>query len=335
MIKFSIIIPIYNRPDELEELLASLLVQEPIFEVVVVEDGSQRRSDGVVARYSDKLRINYIYQENRGPAGARNRGAQCAQGEWLLILDSDTTLPPDYIASARLGVEQGGVELFGGADREDSSYTAIQRAINYSMTSPMSSGGIRGAKRSMDKFYPRSFNMGVKREVFNAVGGFGDMRFGEDIDFSYRVIGAGWRSAYMPDLWLYHKRRANLRQFFKQIYNSGIARVVLSVKYPGSLKLVHTLPAMFAVGVCSLIALIPMYILIPITSLLLLPFGVLIVAILIDASLRCSSVKVGALAVVTTFTQLLSYGLGFLSALWSVVLLKGQGKGAFTKNFYD
>ncbi len=329
MIKFSVIIPIYNRPDELDELLESLREQMPIFEVIVVEDGSDLRSDAVVEKYSDSLDIKYIYQPNAGPAMARNRGAQEAVGEWLLILDSDTTLPSGYISHALDGVNSGDFELFGGADREDSSFTPIQKAINYSMTSPLSSGGIRGSKKSMDKFYPRSFNMGVKRRLFNEVGGFSNMRFGEDIDFSYRVIATGARSAFLPDTWLYHKRRANLRQFFKQLYNSGIARVVLSIKFPGSLKLVHMLPSLFVIGAIFLTLTAPICIY------SLLPLLLLVVLIFIDASLRCSSIIVGGLAIASTLTQLSSYGLGFISAFWRMIVLKRKSFSAFTKTFYD
>ncbi|MFR9649133.1 MAG: glycosyltransferase [Rikenellaceae bacterium] len=329
MIQFSIIIPIYNRPDELDELLGSLIEQEPIFEVIVVEDGSSNRSDGVVDKYSNSLTIKYIYQSNTGPAMARNRGVEEAVGEWLIILDSDTMLPAEYILNAQRGVEGGDIDFFGGADCEHPSFTAMQKAINYSMTSPLSSGGIRGSKKSMDKFYPRSFNMGVRRDIFNSVGGFSNMRFGEDIDLSYRIIAAGGRSAFLPDVWLYHKRRANLRQFFKQLYNSGIARIVLSLNHPGSLKLVHTLPAVFLLGVLFLILSAP------ICPWSLLPILLLAVVIFIDALLRCSNLKVAMLAVATTITQLVSYGAGFISGVWNVLILKRKKYRAFSRTFYD
>ncbi len=331
----SVIIPLYNRPSEIEELLASLVGQLPIFEVIIVEDGSQIRSDEVIARYSNKLDISYIYQDNGGPGAARNRGAQEATAPWLIFLDSDTTLPEGYMAAAAQALEGDGAartDMWGGADREMQNYTPLQRAINYSMTSPLTTGGIRGsrsgASRAADKFYPRSFNMGIRRELFNRVGGFSAMRFGEDIDLSYRVVAEGFEVRFFSQLWLFHKRRSTIQQFFKQLFNSGIARVALSVKHHGTLKFVHLLP-MFFVLVATFLLLGAFW-----SPWSLMPFALLVLILFTDAVARTRSAHVALLAVVTTITQLKSYGFGLIVGWFNICLLRRRSYTAFTSNFY-
>ena len=244
--KFSVIIPVYNRPQEVRELLESLSVQQhKEFEAIIVEDGSTIRCEDICKEFSDRIPVSYHYKENGGPASARNFGAQWARGEWLLFFDSDCIIPDNYFQS--VGEELAGKEcqLFGGADRSHPSFTTLQKAIDYSMTSIITTGGIRGNRKSADKFYPRTFNMGIKKTVFDQIGGFSNMRFGEDVDFSYKVKEGGYDSRFFPNAWVYHKRRNTFRTFFKQVFNSGIARIHLSKRHPGTLKLVHLLPSGF------------------------------------------------------------------------------------------
>ena len=327
---FSIIIPVYNRPDEVQELLESLTQQTYTdFETLLVEDGSTHRCDTVAQAYADRLAIRYFYKENSGPGQSRNYGAERARGTYFIILDSDSILPAGYLSAVEAGLQDGAVDAFGGPDRAHDSFTDMQKAINYAMTSFFTTGGIRGGKKKMDKFYPRSFNMGIKSEVYRKLGGFSDMRFGEDIDFSIRIIKGGYDCRLFPDAWVYHKRRTDLKKFFKQVHNSGIARINLYKKYPDSLKLVHLLPALFTVGVVLLllVSTVCPY------ALTLLPAYAL--ALFVDASLRNKSLCVGTYAVAASFVQLMGYGTGFLRAWWRRCILgRSEEMQAFRKNFY-
>lgn len=214
-IKYSIIIPVFNRPDEVDELLRSLTEQtRSHFEVVVVEDGSTRPCENVCKGYSGALDISYYKKPNSGPGQSRNYGAERARGEYLIVLDSDVVLPPKYIEAVDAALSGGGIDAFGGPDMAHPSFTDTQKAISYSMTGFFTTGGIRGSrKRKMDKFYPRSFNMGIRRDVYMRLGGFSKMRFGEDIDFSIRIFKAGCRCRLFPEAWVWHKRRTDFRKF--------------------------------------------------------------------------------------------------------------------------
>ena len=251
--KFSIIVPVFNRPDEVDELLESLTLQSVHdFEVIIVEDGSQKPCKDVCDKYADKLNLKYFMKENSGPGQSRNYGAERSEGEYLLILDSDVVLPENYLYAIEEELNSEQADAFGGPDRAHDSFTDTQKAISYSMTSFFTTGGIRGGKKKMDKFYPRSFNMGIRRDVYQKLEGFSKMRFGEDIDFSIRIFKAGYKCRLFPGAWVYHKRRTDFRKFWRQVYNSGIARINLYKKYPESLKLVHLLPMVFTVGVAIL-----------------------------------------------------------------------------------
>ncbi|MEG2855945.1 glycosyltransferase, partial [Bacteroides sp.] len=226
--RYSVIIPVYNRPDEVNELLQSLVEQHyNDFEVIIVEDGSSVPCKTIADAYSDRLTIHYFEKPNSGPGQTRNYGAERSRGEYLLILDSDCIIPPGYFEAIEQELQNKPADAFGGPDRAHSSFSDMQKAINYSMTSFFTTGGIRGGKKKMDKFYPRSFNMGVRRTVYQALGGFSDMRFGEDIDFSIRIFKGGYSCRLFPGAWVYHKRRTDLKKFFKQVHNSGIARINL------------------------------------------------------------------------------------------------------------
>ena len=252
--KYSFIIPVYNRPDEVDELLDSLTRQTlRDFEVVVVEDGSAIPCKEVVDKYADFLTIHYYNKANSGPGQTRNYGVERANGEYMLILDSDCIIPDNYLKEVEAELQCEKTDAFGGPDRAHESFSDVQKAINYAMTSFFTTGGIRGGKKKLDKFYPRSFNMGVRKDVYQALDGFSKMRFGEDIDFSIRIFKGGYACRLFPDAWVWHKRRTDLKKFFKQVHNSGIARINLYKKYPESLKLVHTLPALFTLGVAFLL----------------------------------------------------------------------------------
>lgn len=328
--KYSLIIPVYNRLDEVDELLDSLTKQHYTeFEVLVVEDGSSNSCESVVDRYAELLNIHYFVKSNSGPGQTRNYGAERSHGEYLIILDSDCVLPPGYLDAIEAELQRNPADAFGGPDRANDSFSSIQKAINYAMTSFFTTGGIRGGTRKMDKFYPRSFNMGVRREVYQALGGFSKMRFGEDIDFSIRIFQNGYHCRLFPEAWVWHKRRTDWHKFFKQVYNSGIARINLYKKYPESLKLVHGLPAVFVLGVIALLLVAPFCI----WSLsLLLVFSLII---FIDASVQNKSVRIGILSVVAAFIQLTGYGLGFLCAWWKRCVCRQGEFAAFEKNFYQ
>lgn len=326
---FSFIIPVYNRPVEVKELLESLAEQtDTDFEVVIVEDGSQITSKEVVDSFADKFNITYYFTSNGGPGKARNYGALKASGEYLIVLDSDCILPPAYLKNVKDELKNTNADAFGGPDRAADNFTDVQKAINYSMTSFFTTGGIRGGKKKMDKFYPRSFNMGIRKTVYEALNGFSAMRFGEDIDFSIRLYEAGYKVYLFSSAWVYHKRRTDWKKFFRQVYNSGIARINLFLKYPDSLKMVHFLPAFFTIGVFALLIVSIFY------PWALSLFGVYVLLLFLDASIRTKSIKIGFLSIIAAFVQLTGYGLGFLSATWKRIILKKDEFSAFEKNFY-
>ena len=325
----SLIIPVYNRPNEVEELLDSLTRQsETNFEVVIVEDGSKETCQHVVEAFKDKLDVSYSYIPNGGPGNARNYGAKQSKGDYLIVLDSDCILPPDYIKSVNKELKETGADAFGGPDKASDSFTDVQKAINYSMTSFFTTGGIRGGKKKMDKFYPRSFNMGIRREVYEALGGFSKMRFGEDIDFSVRIFKGGYRCRLFPDAWVYHKRRTDLKKFFKQVHNSGIARINLYKKYPESLKVVHLLPAAFTLGVAILLLGSPF------CPYSLTPIALYALLVCVDSSIQNRSLRIGIYSIAASFIQLIGYGTGFWRAWWNRCILGKDEFEAFKKNFY-
>ena len=335
--KYSFIIPVYNRPDEVDELLESLSRQTlKDFEVVVVEDGSGVPCRPVVEKYAGQMPIHYYYKENSGPGQTRNYGVERAAGEYMLILDSDAVLPETYLAAVDAELQNRPCDAFGGPDRAHPSFTPMQKAINYAMTSFFTTGGIRGGKKKLDKFYPRSFNMGVRREVYLALNGFSKMRFGEDIDFSTRIFKGGYSCRLFPEAWVWHKRRTDLRKFFKQVHNSGIARINLTKRHPGTLKLVHLLPAVFTLGCTLLVVLSPLAALLgcPHWWAPLLPLLLFALLICCDAAMQEKSIGVGLRAVAAAYVQLLGYGSGFIRAWWQRCVL-GRGEfDAFRKNFY-
>ena len=334
---YSVIVPVYNRPDEVDELLASLCRQEEKdFEVVIVEDGSQVTCEEVCRKYEDRLQLKYFMKSNSGPGQSRNYGAERASGEWLIVLDSDVVLPDGYLKAVTAELASHPCDAWGGPDAANDSFTPVQKAISYSMTSFFTTGGIRGGKAKLDKFYPRSFNMGIRRDVYMSLSGFSKMRFGEDIDFSYRIVEAGYKTALLPEAWVWHKRRTDFRKFFRQVFNSGIARINLEKRHPGTMKLVHLLPMLFTVGTLSLllIALCGLFMALWLPAIALLPLLLYSLIIFIDSSIRNKSLWVGLLSIPAAFVQLIGYGFGFLKAWWKRIVLRQDEFTAFEKNFY-
>lgn len=313
MRKYSIVTPVYNRPEELAELLESLANQTiPPFEVLIVEDGSTLTSEEVCAQFSEKLPIRYFQKPNSGQGFSRNYAFERATGDYFIQLDSDAVLPPTYLEMVEAGLNAHAWDAFGGPDAADTSFTPIQKAINYAMTSVFTTGGIRGKKDNLGgQFHPRSFNFGLSRQVYETVGGYTLTRMAEDIEYSIRILQHGFRVGLIPEAFVYHKRRTSFQQFFKQLHFFGRGRINLFRFYPKELKLVHTFPAVFLISLLSL----PLWALIfpPLAWLGLGVFGLYFLLISWDATRQNQSLYVGGLSIVACIIQLSAYGLGFLS----------------------
>ena len=314
MERFSIIIPVYNRPDEVAELLESLTKQtDKGFEVLIIEDGSAVPCKEVCEQYADKLDLHYYFKPNSGRSETRNYGMERASGDWFIIYDSDVIVPPQYIATVREELAKNPVDCYGGPDAADNSFSDVQKAINYSMTSIMTTGGIRGATKNKEKFSPRSFNMGISRKCFETVGGYKNM-IGEDIDMSIRIKDAGFKTTLIPEAYVYHKRRVDLTKFFRQVNTFGKGRVLLGELHPGSLKPVHLMPAAFVIGNIGLVLLaIGLSIIDYRLSLLCLaPIVLYVLGIFCESLIKNKSVKIALLSIVAAYMQLFGYGTGFL-----------------------
>ena len=315
--KFSIIVPVYNRIDEVADLLESLSRQTVNnFELVLVEDGSTQPCKDVVKLYEGKFPIQYYYKENEGRSIARNYGMERAEGDYFIFFDSDCVVPEDYFEKLQAQYEAMPVDCFGGPDAAHDSFSTTQKAINYSMTSFLTTGGIRGGKISLEKFTPRTFNMGFARKVYESVGGFREM-FSEDIDMSTRIRNAGFSLSLYPDQYVYHKRRVDFKKFFRQVYVFGMSRITLKLLYPGSMKAVHFLPAMFVLGSIALILLS-----IFVSPYWILPLVAYLLAIFIAALFATKSFVIALKAVPASIIQLSGYGLGFIKAYVTKIILR-------------
>lgn len=314
----------------MDELLESLTKQTlKDFEVIIVEDGSIKPCKDVCEKYANILDLHYYAKENSGPGQSRNYGAERSNGEWLIILDSDVVLPEGYLEAVEKSLASStSIVAWGGPDAAHPSFTPVQKAISYSMTSFFTTGGIRGGKAKLDKFYPRSFNMGIRRDVYLKLEGFTKMRFGEDIDFSYRIVEAGYMPRLFPEAWVWHKRRTDFRKFFRQVYNSGIARINLEKRHPGTMKLVHLLPTVFTLGVIGLLLITFIF------TYACVPIILYSAIIFIDSSIKNKSLWVGLLSIPAAFVQLMGYGFGFIESWWKRCVLKQDEFTAFEKNFY-
>ena len=309
---YSLIIPVYNRPVEIEELLESLTHQTySHFEVVIIEDGSQQQCKSVIEKYASKLPISYYFKENEGQGFARNYGFEKAKGDYFIVFDSDCLIHSNYLETVDKSIEEHKWEAFGGPDKEHESFSLIQKAISYSMTSPFTTGGIRGNKKHAGTFHPRSFNMGISKEVFATTQGYKITRMGEDIEFSIRIMESGFKVGLILDAFVYHKRRTNLVQFYKQLHFFGRARINISRFYPKELKLVHAFPALFLVGWFVLPSL---YFLSPILFKLGVGLlGIYYLLIFFHCLITQKNIIVAGLSIITSTIQLLAYGVGFVS----------------------
>lgn len=327
---YSLIIPVFNRPQEVEELLGSLTNQSfKNFEVLLVEDGSEERCEAVAARYREQLAISYFFKSNSGPGLSRNYGAERAAGDYFIFIDSDCVIPENYLREIDQSLQANYSDSFGGPDKAHASFSALQKAINYSMTSFLTTGGIRGGKKRLDQFHPRSFNMGFSKKVFEKTGGFSTMRFGEDIDLSLRILKNGFKAMLIEKAFVYHKRRTNFKSFYKQVFNSGIARINLSLRHPGTLKMVHLLPSFFSIG-CFLSLLFGIFF----NSFFFLPLLAFMAVVFVDSSICNKDIAVGLLSIPASMIQLLGYGLGFLYAFWKRIVLRKDEFAMYLKNFY-
>ncbi|MBD5335282.1 MAG: glycosyltransferase [Duncaniella sp.] len=317
--RFSVIVPVYNRIDEVRDLLGSLSAQTlKNFEVVIVEDGSTAPCEEAVREVRD-VDVSYYYKENEGRSIARNYGLERARGDYFIFFDSDCVIPPDYFATLTQELDAHPTDCFGGPDSAHESFSSTQKAINFAMTSFLTTGGIRGGKVSLEKFVPRTFNMGFARKVYEKVGGFREM-FSEDIDMSTRIREAGFSIALVRPAYVYHKRRIDLKKFLRQVYVFGMSRITLKLLYPGSLKAVHALPA-----IAVLIGLALVVLAITVSPWFLLPLAIYLAAIFIAALISTRSIVIAAKAVPASVIQICGYGCGFIKA-YVIKILLGKGR---------
>lgn len=329
--KFSFIIPVYNRPDEIDELLQSLTIQDyhNDFEVVIVEDGSSIPCQFVIDVYKDRLNISYFFKPNSGPGDSRNFGMRNAKGDYFLILDSDCILPPNYLLEVEKALQNDFVDCFGGPDKALDSFSDVQKAINFSMTSFMTTAGIRGGSEKIGKFQPRSFNMGLSKKAFEASQGFGNIHPGEDPDLSIRLWKMGFETRLFVNAYVYHKRRIDWSKFYKQVNKFGKARPILNSWYPEYNKLTFFFPSLFLIGFLF--------------SILFLIFGIsfffglyllYFTLVFIISSIQSKNLKIGIYSLFAVATQFYGYGVGFLKSFWNIIILKRKPKEAFPELFF-
>jgi len=311
---YSIIVPVYNRPDEIRELLESLTKQTvKRFEVLIIDDGSEKRCEQVVQNFSGKLDVRYYYKENSGQGFSRNFGFERAKGDYFVVFDSDCLIPPRYFETVSEFLKKNPVDCWGGPDRAHHTFSPIQKAINFSMTSFLTTGGTRGKKRRVGVFHPRSFNMGISREVFEKTGGYRITRMGEDLEFSIRIIKHGFKTALIEDAFVYHKRRTDLKQFFWQLHFFGRARINIKRFHPDELKPVHLFPALFFLGLIASILFLLLQI--PVLKYFFLIYLLYTATLFIVVLMKEKDIKIAFLGVLASFTQLIAYAIGFITEM--------------------
>lgn len=328
---YSFIIPVYNRPDEVRELLHSMSeldFKEP-FEIVIVEDGSTTSSEAVVRKFSEHLDITYLPTTNTGPGDSRNFGMKNAKGNYFLILDSDVILPTHYLSEVDESLKKNFVHCFGGPDAAHPNFTPIQKAINYTMTSFLTTGGIRGKKGMVGKFQPRSFNMGISEEAFKASGGFGKIHPGEDPDLALRLQKMNFETALFPEAFVYHKRRIDWDHFYDQVYKFGLVRPILSKWHPDSEKLTYWFPAVFSLGMFLAVVLLIFKL-----QFLVYAYFTYFFVILLDASIRNRSLQIGVFSIWASLIQFSSYGLGFCRSTYYIRIRKEDPEKRFPLLFF-
>ena len=328
---FSLIIPVYNRPDEVGELLESLskLDYNEKFEIVIVEDGSSVKCEEVIHKYNNKLTVSYYYKENSGPGDSRNYGMKMANGDYFIIFDSDCIIPKEYLTEVSNALKKSYVDCFGGPDKALSSFSDIQKAINFAMTSFITTGGIRGGSEKIDKFQPRSFNMGLSRKAFETSNGFGNIHPGEDPDLSFRLWNLGFETKLFRKAYVYHKRRIDWDKFSIQVNKFGKARPILNSWYPQYTKLTFFFPSVFIIGLLAgLVLLIFNY------DLLLQLYFIYFLLVFLISTYQNKSLKIGYLSAVAVWKQFYGYGTGFLESFFKIILLKQNPQKTFPELFF-
>lgn len=330
-LQFSFIIPVYNRPDEIDELLQSFvkLKTNTDYEIVIVEDGSNITSKFVVESYQKKLNISYYFKENSGPGDSRNYGMQYAKGNYFIILDSDCILPENYLNQVESNLKANYVDCFGGPDAAHHSFTNLQKAINFSMTSFITTGGIRGNKNSVDTFQPRSFNMGISKKAFLASKGFGNIHPGEDPDLSIRLWSLGFKTKLIPEAFVYHKRRISWSKFYQQVNKFGLVRPILNKWHPSTKKITYWFPTIFIIGldVSILLAIFGV-------NWLLMCYLLYFLMTFVVALFSTKNLIVALMSIWAVLVQFLGYGLGFLESYWVINVLKKQPEKRFPNLFF-
>ncbi len=328
---FSLVIPVYNRPEEIRELLDSLLVQtyQNPYEVVIVEDGSALSSEDVVQSFQGKLNITYLFKENSGPGDSRNFGMGKANGNYFIILDSDCLLPPHYLEVVADSLQQTYVDCFGGPDAAHTSFSKVQKAINYAMTSYITTGGIRGKRSSVNRFQPRSFNMGISKQAFESTNGFGKIHPGEDPDLSIRLWNKGFETRLIPEAFVYHKRRVDFKKFYIQVKKFGMVRPILNLWHPHTAKITYWFPVLFCVGfiLAVLFLFFQFY-------WLFLAYAVYLLVIFLDALFKNKDVLIAFLSLFSVLIQFTGYGYGFLKSTILITFSKKDPKELFPTLFF-
>ena len=330
-LQFSFIIPVYNRPDEIQELLQSFvgLKTATEFEIVIVEDGSSISSKTIVDNFKKTLNISYFFKENSGPGASRNFGMQHAKGNYFIILDSDCVLPENYLTKVEHSLEANYVDCFGGPDRAHESFSDIQKAINFSMTSFLTTGGIRGHKKSLNLFQPRSFNMGLSKEAFKASNGFGKIHPGEDPDLSIRLWDLGYKTKLIPDAFVYHKRRISWSKFYKQVHKFGLVRPILNKWHPQTQKITYWFPSLFCLGfIASLLLFFINF------KWIFSAYIFYMLVIFLVALVSTKSLKVTVLSIFAVLIQFIGYGYGFFKSTVIVSVLKRDPEKQFPELFF-
>ena len=331
-LSYSFIVPVYNRPDEVEELLNSLTEQtfKESFEIVIIEDGSTLLSKDIVDNYKSRLQISYYFKENSGPGDSRNYGMKKAKGNYFIILDSDCILPPQYLEKANESLQNEYVDCFGGPDAAHHSFSDIQKAINYSMTSIFTTGGIRGNKNSVGKFQPRSFNMGISRIVFENTGGFGKIHPGEDPDLTIRIWKAGYKTKLIHEAFVYHKRRISWKKFYQQVNKFGLTRPILNSWHPHTKNITYWFPTIFILGL--LISIILWFFGFRYA---LMCFFLYFSIVFIDSLIKNKSLKIAFLTIFAILIQFYGYGVGFVKSTFLVNFLNRKPQKVFPKLFFN
>ena len=333
-VRFSFIVPVFNRPDELRDLLESFLhlnnPDDVAYEIIIADDGSEPPLKEVAEAYSGTLPVRYFYKKNSGPGDTRNRAMQQAEGEYFIILDSDILLPEDYLTNLVAALKKHPeADLAGGPDDAAASFSPFQKAVNLVMTSFLTTGGIRGHKKNVQKYVPRSFNMIVRREVFERTGGFGNIHPGEDPEWVYKSLGAGFRTVFFPDVKVFHKRRIDFGKFALQMKKFGITRYILNLRYPGFDSMVYRFPVLISLG---------WFLALP---LFLLGFPWLLYAVLLHFAMifveflfRSRSLRIALTALLVFVVQMAAYAYGYLLAFYRIRLRGLQPEIAFPELFF-